>query len=229
MSICIKDLFDYDLVKKCCGCKNILTKSNFHKNKNRKDGLQSQCKLCRQKYYIDNRERLIDRQNFYDKQNRDRKKEYFQQNKNKRYRYEKNRRQSDLNFKIACNLRSRTSNAFKAQNIRKTNKTFDLLRCSPEFFRRWIVHQLYGDMTEENYGKVWCLDHCYPLAKCNLNDKKVLYRYNNWNNIRPLYIKENIIKRDKIDHRLYLLQQIKAKYFLKINNDQKGLNEDLHR
>ena len=84
-------------------------------------------------------------------------------------------------------------------------------------------------MTEENYGKVWCLDHCYPLAKCNLNDKKVLYRYNTWTNIRPLYMKEKIIKRDKIDHRLYLLQQIKAKYFLKINNDQKGLNEDLHR
>ena len=165
MSICIKDLFDCDLVKKCYRCKNILLKSNFHKNKNRKDGLQSQCKLCAQKYYIDNRDWLIDRQNFYDKQNRDRKKEYFQQNKNKRYQYEKNRRQSDLNFKIACNLRSRTSNAFKAQNIRKTNKTIELLGCSPDFFRRWIIHQLYGEMTLENYGKIWCLDHCYPLSK----------------------------------------------------------------
>ena len=43
MSICIKDLFDYDLVKKCCRCKIFLLKSNFHKNKNRKDGLHSQC------------------------------------------------------------------------------------------------------------------------------------------------------------------------------------------
>ena len=34
-----------------------------------------------------------------------------------------------------------------------------------------------------------------------------------------MYITDNIIKRDKIDHRLYLLQQIKAKKFLKINND----------
>ena len=29
MSNCIKDLFDYDLVKKCCRCQNILLKSNF--------------------------------------------------------------------------------------------------------------------------------------------------------------------------------------------------------
>ena len=45
MSNCIKDLYDYDLDKKCCRCKNILLKSNFHINKNRKDGLHSQCKM----------------------------------------------------------------------------------------------------------------------------------------------------------------------------------------
>ena len=33
MSTCIKDLFDYDLVEKCCRCKNILLKSNFNKKK----------------------------------------------------------------------------------------------------------------------------------------------------------------------------------------------------
>ena len=37
----------------------------------------------------------------------------------------------------------------------------------------------------------------------------------NWINLRPMYIKDNIIKGDKIDMRLYLLQEIKAKYFLK--------------
>ena len=39
-----------------------------------------------------------------------------------------------------------------------------------------------------------------------------------------MYVKDNIIKGDKIDHSLYLLQQIKAKYFLKLNNDQQGFN-----
>ena len=47
MSTCIKDLYDYDLVKKCYVCKNILLKSNLHKNKNTSDGLYTQCNLCR--------------------------------------------------------------------------------------------------------------------------------------------------------------------------------------
>ena len=60
------------------------------------------------------------------------------------------KRELDLNFKSVCNLRSRTSSAFKSQNVRKTNKTFDLLGCSHSFFQRWIIHQLYGNMTIEN-------------------------------------------------------------------------------
>ena len=38
MSSCIKDLYDYELIKKCCRCQNISLKSNFHKNKKSKDG-----------------------------------------------------------------------------------------------------------------------------------------------------------------------------------------------
>ena len=41
MSSCIKDLYDYNLVKKCRVCKIILLKSNFYKNTKSKDGLQS--------------------------------------------------------------------------------------------------------------------------------------------------------------------------------------------
>ena len=39
-----------------------------------------------------------------------------------------------------------------------------------------------------------------------------------------MYIRDNISKGSKIDNRLYLMQEIKAKYFMKINNDQQGLN-----
>ena len=42
-----------------------------------------------------------------------------------------------------------------------------------------------------------------------------------------MYIEENIIKGNKIDIRLYLLQEIKSKYFMKLN-DQEGLNQDIH-
>ena len=71
-------------------------------------------------------------------------------------------------------------------------------------------------MTLENYGKVWCLDHCYPLSKISLTNENELNKYTKWRNIRPMYIRDNIIKGGKIDYHLYLLQEVKAKYFFKI-------------
>ena len=68
-------------------------------------------------------------------------------------------------------MRSRTNTAFKSQNVRKTNKTFDLLRCSLSFFQNWIIHQLYGNMTLETYGSVWQIDQGLPKAPFNLLDE----------------------------------------------------------
>ena len=65
MSNCIKDLNNYNLMKKCSKCGNISLKSNFHKNKKSKDGLFLQSKSCViQKQKIndsENRERSINR------------------------------------------------------------------------------------------------------------------------------------------------------------------------
>ena len=75
-------------------------------------------------------------------------------------------------------------------------------------------------MTEENYGKIWCLDHCLPLSKTNLSNQNEVEKTTTWINFRPMYVKDNIIKSDRIDYHLYLLQEVKAKIFLKLNNDQ---------
>ena len=83
----------------------------------------------------------------------------------------KKRRESDINFKLIYNIRTRTNKAFLSQNIKKTNKKIDLLGCSPEFFRRWIIHQLYRDMTIENYSSTWQIDHCLSIASCDLSDE----------------------------------------------------------
>ena len=80
---------------------------------------------------------------------------------------------TDFNFKLASYMRNRLYKAYKAQNVGKTIKTFDLLKCSSHsFFKRWIFHQVYGDMSIDNFGSVWCIDHCSPEASSNLLDKK---------------------------------------------------------
>ena len=217
MSACIKDLFDYELVKKCRVCENISFKSNFSKNTKSKDGLQSQCKFCvndyNKNYYIKNRDSELERRKKYNSQNRGKTNEYV-----------KNKMKTDLNFKLASYMRNRLYKAYKAQNVRKTNKTFDLLGCSHSFFKNWIIHQLYGKMTLENYGSVWQTDHCLAIASFNLLDENDMKKCFNWVNLRPMYVKDNIIKGDKIDMRLYLLQEIKGNYFMKLNGHEEGLN-----
>ena len=96
-----------------------------------------------------------------------------------------------------------------------------LIGCSISHLRKWIIYQLYGLMILENYGTISCLDHCIPLKKTNENN---LYKYTHWINLRPMYIKDNISKGSKIDHHLYLLQEVKAKNFLKLINDQQGFS-----
>ena len=81
-------------------------------------------------------------------------------------------------------------------------------------------------MTEEKYRKIWCLDPCYPLSKTNLSDKNEMKKSTNWINLRPMYCRENISKGNKIDHRLYLMQEIKAYPFIKLNG-QEIFNENI--
>ena len=85
MSNCVKEVYDYDLIKKCSNCGIISLKSNFHKDKKRTDGLQSRCKFCLNEYYLKNSDKIILKtrdwsKNFPEKVKQNQKK-YNEQNK----------------------------------------------------------------------------------------------------------------------------------------------------
>ena len=95
MSICIKDSYDYELVKKCCRCGIVKLKSNFQKRSKSSDGLQSQCQSCvyqKQRIYdSENRERIVKRNKDYRLKHHD---EIMAQKKI----YTNNRYKTDINF-----------------------------------------------------------------------------------------------------------------------------------
>ena len=70
MSNCIKDLYDYDLIKKCSKCAIISLKSNFHKDITKNEGYRSSCKRCTNQYYYNNQNQILDNQKIYIKNNR---------------------------------------------------------------------------------------------------------------------------------------------------------------
>ena len=98
----------------------------------------------------------------------------------------------------------------------------ELVGCSHSFLKDWIQFQLYDNMTMENYGKIWTLDHTIPISSFNLSNENEKRKCFFWCNLRPMYAKDNIAKSNKIDMWLYLLQEIKARYFLRNVNDQEA-------
>jgi hypothetical protein len=79
-------------------------------------------------------------------------------------------------------------------------------------------------MNWENYGTVWCFEHCYPLSAFNLTNEEELKKAMNWMNIRPYYKIGNNEKKASIDPWLSVFQQIKAKKFLNEKNNFQILN-----
>ena len=82
---------DEDL-KRCSKCKIIQVIDKFNKDINRKDGLNSICRLCRKKYYNENLVKT---------------KKYNEQNKERKNIYLKNKQETDVNFRLISNTRNR--------------------------------------------------------------------------------------------------------------------------
>ena len=126
-------------MKKSSKFQTIYSKSNFHKDITKKDGYRPSCKNCSKHYYYDNQNRILHNHKTYNKNNR-----------SKINAYERQKRKNAFNFKLHCNIRGKTNRGFKCQD----DKTFDSIGCSDSFLTKRIIHQLYGNMTLANYGKI---------------------------------------------------------------------------
>ena len=76
---------DEEPLKKCSNCGEWKPISEFHKNKNTKDGLRSQCKICRKEYYENNKDQIKEKNKKYYENNKEKileqQKEYRENNK----------------------------------------------------------------------------------------------------------------------------------------------------
>lgn len=116
------------------------------------------------------------------------------------------RRKTDPNFKMAECHRTRLRQVLKG--YRKSAKTLELLACTIPEFRAHIEAQFqqatvvngisYPNMTWENHGTVWELDHILPCAAFHLQHSEEQEICFHWTNFQPLFREANRLKRDKI-------------------------------
>lgn len=202
-------------MKQCTKCEVNKDLSDFPRNKRFKSGYNSICKLCcnsiNKKYRENNLESFNEsRQKNYIKNldvKRAEKRRYYASHKLEKSLYDKQyRRDNDLKikrykksweklhkddpiFKIKRNLRRRVHHALS--DNRKSNKTFELIGCNPESFKKYIESFFSEGMSWENYGK-WHIDHIKPCFTFDLSIPEEQQKCFHYTNQRPLWAKDNL-------------------------------------
>jgi hypothetical protein len=172
---------------------------------NNKDFLKEKVK----ENYEKNKEKKIAYQKKYSEENKDKIKEYksnyAQLNKCKIREYKNNyqnkRRNEDPIFKLKYVISRSIRRSLKCKGISKDKKSIEILGCSIEFFKIYLEKLFNSEMSWENYGTIWDLDHVIPLSTA-ITEEDVI-KLNHYTNLQPLdsHINRNI-KRDKIDFNL---------------------------
>lgn len=100
------------------------------------------------------------------------------------------RAKTDPDFKLAKMLRNRYKAVLKDGRLDESSLT--ILGCSIGCFKSWLQYRFASDMTFENHGKVWALDHVVPIAKFELTaNEDEIRKCFHWSNFQPLHAKAN--------------------------------------
>lgn len=85
----------------------------------------------------------------------------------------------------------------KKRKSQSANSYLKYFGCSAEELKFYIESQFSPEMTWENHGSVWHLDHIIPLS-LGRGNQELLIKLCHFRNLRPLDRAENIRKKDSI-------------------------------
>ena len=77
--------------------------------------------------------------------------------------------------------------AFKFQNLKKPKNSIKYLGCAQEEYKTYLESQFLPEMSWENQGKVWEIDHIKPLSSFSLIDQKQIEQAFHYLNTQPLF------------------------------------------
>jgi hypothetical protein len=153
--------------------------------------------------YLRNKQKYLNRAKKYGKgyyeSNKDKilrtHKKYYENHKEEsrphRTEYVRNRRKTDINFKIASNLKTRVWYALKGNP--KLSTTMNLVGCSINQLKQHLEKKFIKGMSFSNYGK-WHIDHIKPCASFDLSKSKEQRKCFHYTNLQPLWAKDNLSK-----------------------------------
>ena len=115
----------------------------------------------------------------------------------KKYYYED---MKDINKRILFSLESNFKRYFKIKNVKgkRIKQVENLLGLNIEDFKSHLIKGFYADMTMDNYGSYWHIDHIIPKSSFDLNDVDQLAICWHYTNLEPLLATDNLHKQAKL-------------------------------
>ena len=200
--------------KKCGKClfdKNLseFRKMKDNRTKSKIEYLCSMCKDCEKKRslekYYENREERLEYSKKYKKENKDK----INQNRRK-YSLDKMKSPEE---KIKRNMK--TLLCLKIKKIKRSGEYFGT---SLDIIIKWFEFNIKNtDMTLENYGSYWQIDHTIPIKAFNILDEEEKMLCFCWMNLMPLKKIYNLKKSTTISYTRILYQEIQLRKFCKEN------------
>ena len=179
-------------LKLCKYCKKELPINCFRHNR-------CKCKDCEKYYGRKYRQCGIGKQNAIEWSNNNKDK-----HKKLQSEWAKNNRQH-LNYKF--NFRYHDDFTFKMKknchrqllkNLNKKSSTMKYFSCDIELFTKWLRYCFTNEMTMNNHGSHWHLDHVIPISLFDLNNPDEVYLCFYYLNYMPIKAKDNLSKNNKI-------------------------------
>ena len=170
-----------------------------------KEVISERRKVYRQK----NKEEIAERKRKYYQKNKEeileKRKEYYKENREavieKNNRYERERRRTDPTFRLLLNTKGAVYKALMRENGGKNgSRTLNALPFTIDELKAHLEAQFDENMTWENYGSYWHVDHIYPLKLLPYDSLEHEHFKLVWDlrNLRPLEGIENNSKSSAI-------------------------------
>jgi hypothetical protein len=165
--------------KICTCCKQELLLDCFNKQTGGRFGVSGECKTCISIRY---------------------KKWKNEGGKEWENNWNKIQRQTNPQWKLKANLRGRYLDALKRHTsggkVNKHHSAIKLLDCDIEYYKQYLEQQFQPDMTWENHGVLWEIDHIKPCAAFDLTKEEEQKQCFHYKNTQPLYKSDNRSKGD---------------------------------
>ncbi len=195
--------------KTCRACQLTKAATEFRKR-------ELVCKACNtQKLYKwreENKERFLEICKTYrDKEDK----------KALRRQYLREKYKNDIESRLLQRYRTRVRECIKKKYYPK-GKHFEydkLLGCSWDILALWLEYNMKPEMSWENYGTYWHVDHVRPCAKFDFANEEQRRKCFSWTNIAPLEAIENIKKRDSINEEMIEYYKQRAIVFIHDHSD----------